>query len=155
SARVVIALAAIGCASHAKAIDPISNEIGLGTILHPLQDPGQVPLPECLKDRPGFCNREHVYFFGVNGFNPMCSGNFNGLCGYVRRQGFPNAYFSQFYNSASYARKIREIRQTDPQAKIALLGFSLGANYVRSIANDLNKDGTRVDLLIYLVGDYV
>jgi hypothetical protein len=38
---------------------------------------------------------------------------------------------------------------------VVLIGFSLGANWVKWIANDLARDGTRVDLLIYLVGDTI
>src|SRR5262249_4195286 len=43
----------------------------------------------------------------------------------------------------------------DRDARIVLIGFSSGANYVKWIANALAKDCVRVDLLVYLVGDTV
>jgi len=36
-----------------------------------------------------------------------------------------------------------------------LIGFSLGTNYVRAIANGLRSEGIRVDLLVYLAGDMI
>jgi hypothetical protein len=105
--------------------------------------------------QPCRCCKEHVYVFAVNGLNPMCSGNFSGLCCYLRKQGFENTYFGQLYSSHGFNDRIREIRAQDPQARIALIGFSYGANYVRHMVNFLAKDGTQVDLLIYLGGDTV
>jgi len=51
--------------------------------------------------------------------------------------------------------RIRAIRCQNPDARIVLIGFSLGCNSVRSIANELGEEGVCIDLLIYLVGDLI
>jgi hypothetical protein len=136
-----------------RAAEPLVTNFGLGTILHPIEEPNVISLPQWCRGRP--CHKERVHIFGVNGLNPLCLGNFNGLCGYFRQQGFTNTYFGQLYTSHVFAAKIRQIRQADPNARIVLIGFSLGANYVKWVANALARDGVTVDLLVYLVGDTV
>ncbi len=136
-------------------IDPIVSRYGIGTLIHPVQEPEKAPLPNPYTGQECHYRKEHVYTFAVNGLNPLCLGNFNGLCGYLKDQGFTNTYFGQLYSCQNFAQRIREVRAADPEARIVLLGFSLGSNSVRTIANDLDTDGTKVDLLIYLVGDYV
>jgi len=128
---------------------------GTGTFLHPLQTPESIPFPQCYLDRPSQCCKEKVHIFAINGLNPLCLGNFNGLCKYCKEQGFENVYFGQLYTSHGFATKARDIRAHDPDARIALVGFSLGANYVRAVANSLRRDGVKVDLVAYLVGDLV
>ena len=61
---------------------------------------------------------EHVYVFGVNGLNMLCSGNFNGLMRHLRTHGYPNTYFGQLYAGGCFEDDIRKIRQTDPQARL-------------------------------------
>lgn len=150
----VLALALYAAATRAQA-DPLFASGGTGTILHPLQEPTNLRLPASCYDGTGRLAKEHVYIFGINGLNPMCLGNFNGMLDYVRRQGFQNTHFGQMYTYTWYANNIREIRRRDPQAKIVLVGFSLGCNSVRDVANQLKTDGTKVDLLVYLVGDFI
>jgi hypothetical protein len=135
--------------------EPLFAHVGTGTFLHPLEEPETVPYPAWCQGRPYHCRKEHVYIFGVNGLNPMCLGNFNGMLDYFRKQGFTNTYFGQMYTCYWFASEIRKIRDKDPQARIVLIGFSLGANTVRSIANDLNEDDTAIDLLVYLGGDLI
>jgi hypothetical protein len=144
-----------GLVEPARAIEPLFASGGTGTLLHPLEEPQHLRYPASCYDGTGRLAKEHVYIFGVNGLNPMCLGNFNGMLNYLRKEGFTNTYFGQMYTYYWYANSIREIRRRDPQARIVLIGFSLGANSVKSVANDLAKDGTKVDLLIYLVGDFV
>src|SRR3954454_11318279 len=112
----------LGCTPGLKAIEPLVTNYGIGTILHPLQEPKTLSaLTSC--EGPA-CHKEHVYIFGVNGWNPLCLGNFNGMLGYLRKQGFPNIYFGQLYTSHTFAAQIREVHRCDPNARIALIGFS-------------------------------
>jgi hypothetical protein len=135
--------------------DPIVSRYGVGTVFHPLQEPEKVQPPNPFPGQEVRYRKDHVYTFAVNGLNPMCLGNFNGLCSYIKDQGFTNTYFGQLYTWQDFPQRIREIRKSDPDAKIVLFGYSLGSNSVRTIANDLDTDGTKVDLLIYLAGDYI
>jgi hypothetical protein len=157
---VWVAAAASGCCTPAwlpaPRVEPLlSNTAGLGTLLHPIQEPETVAHPTCCHGPAEACGKEHVYIFGVNGLNPFCLGNFNGMLRYFRSQGYPNTYFGQLYTSYWFASEIRKIRHEDPEARIVLIGFSWGANYVQAIASNLNEDHTPVDLLVYLVGDLV
>lgn len=152
-----LAFMGLGCIStnSASAIEPLFAKYGTGTMLHPLEEPEKILLPSCYSGRPCQCRKEHVYIYTVNGLNPMCLGNFNGLCQYFKKQGFENTRFAQPYTYFGFADEIRQVRHNDPEARIALIGFSLGANMVRDIANDLERDGTKVDLLVYMVGDTI
>ncbi|MBM4070405.1 MAG: alpha/beta hydrolase [Planctomycetes bacterium] len=148
---LIVPCGQIACSSKVGAIEPLVTHGGLGTFLHPIQAPKNGHSCLCGLD----CCKDNVYIFGVNGLNPLCTGNFNGLLDYLRGQGFKNTYFGQLYTPNCYARKIRDIRQHDAHARVVLIGFSLGCNYVQCLANHLNHDDTRVDLVVYLGGDYI
>lgn len=139
----------------ASAVEPLFAKYGTGTLLHPIEAPEKIPLPACYSQGHCRCRKDKVHIFTVNGLNPMCLGNFNGLCEYFKKQGFEDTRFAQLYTYFTYADDIRALRRAEPDARIALVGFSLGANSVRDVANDLNKDGTPVDLLVYMVGDTI
>lgn len=156
SSRFAVILAGIALvAASACRAEPLVNDYGTGTLLHPIQRPESITYPDCYYERPCRAAKEHVYIFGVNGLNPLCLGNFNGLLKYFREEGFCNTRFGQLYSSHWFNDEIRAIRQRDPEAKIVVIGFSLGSNYVKCMANRLEKDGTKIDLLVYLVGDFV
>jgi hypothetical protein len=156
---LLLASGVAGCSvpawPEALRVQPLVTHVGLGHLMHPIEDPGMVPPPSWCHGPPDPCYQEHVYIFGVNGLNPLCTGNFNGMLDYFRQHGFAHTYFGQLYTSHWFACEIRKIRHKDPEARIVLIGFSWGANYAEAIANNLNEDGTRVDLLVYLVGDLV
>jgi hypothetical protein len=130
------------------AFEPLVTHGGVGTVLHPIQKPDPLPFPSG-------CCKDHVYIFGINGLNPLCLGNFNGLCSYLREQGFEKTYFEQMYTCFGLERRIRHIYQEDPQARIVIIGFSLACQNARNLANALARDGTRVDLLVYIAGDFI
>jgi pimeloyl-ACP methyl ester carboxylesterase len=146
-----LSVAGAGCAGPWRP-EPLVTDFGLGHLIHPLQKPDHVGYPVGCPDP---CAKEHVYIFAVNGLNPLCLGNFNGMCGYLREQGFEHTYFAQPYTAFWFPDEIREVRARDPAAKVVLIGFSWGANSVRALAHRLAADGIRVDLLIYLVGDTI
>jgi hypothetical protein len=148
---VGLTLVAAGCATPWRP-EPLMTHVGIGHLFHPLDEPDHINYPPGC---PQQCHKEHVYTFAVNGLNPLCLGNFNGMCDYLREQGFEHTYFGQPYTAFWFPDKIHEIRQCDPDAKIVLIGFSWGANSVRSMAHQLAADGITVDLLIYLVGDTI
>lgn len=99
--------------------------------------------------------RAHVYLFFVNGVDWIGAGNLRGLCGYIQAQGFPHAYYAQCYQGGRLEQRIRQIAQQDPQARFVLVGFSAGAYVVRDVTHALAPAGIRVDLLVYIGGDYL
>ncbi len=135
--------------TQCRAEDPVST-FGLGTLVHPIQEPSTAPVQPSGAD-----NKGHVYIFAVNGTDPLCFGNFNGLCAYLQKCGFQKTYFGRLSNSHGFAKAIRQIRQMDPHARIVLIGFSSGCHYVKGIANTLAQDGTRVDLLVNIAGVFI
>lgn len=127
-------------------------EVGLG-FFHPLQACDRKVVKAC-EEAPAD-GREHVHTFIVNGLDPLQLGNLNGMTGYLRRLGFPQTHFEPMLGYRATKRQIREIRQNDPDAKIVLVGYSLGAGVVRRLANDLQKEGIAVDRVVYLGGDFI
>ena len=133
-----------------NATEEVAPAVGLGFV-NPVQAPASL---RDLVETTSFDSRQHVHVFLVNGCDPLCVGNMNGLCAYVKSLGF-SAEFDQMYGARSVYRKAKFAHETDPGAKIVLMGFSLGANTVRTVAQWLEKDGVPVDLLYYLAADAV
>jgi hypothetical protein len=148
--------AMLGCES------PLSHARGqhfapyaVGSLVHPLQKPDGSSWPQHCSGTATSCDREHVYIFVINGLDPLCLGNLNGLCDYLVEEGFCNTYFSQLHTCAAFAQGIRQVRQEDPRARIVVIGYSCGCNCARHLVNTLCKDSTNVDLLVYLGGDMI
>jgi hypothetical protein len=93
---------------------------------------------------------QHVYVFFINGIDPCCLGNLAGLCNYVHGLGFINTYYGQVYHAPWFISEIRKIRAGDPDARICVVGFSLGANAGRGMAWLLGGEGIYLDLLVGL-----
>jgi pimeloyl-ACP methyl ester carboxylesterase len=127
-------------------------QVGLG-FFHPLQacDPKVVSNCETAPSD----GKEHVYTFIVNGLDPLQLANLNGMTSYVRRLGFSQTHFEPLLGYRATARHIRAIRQSDPDAKIVLVGYSVGSLVVRRLANELERENIVVDRLVYLGGDFI
>jgi hypothetical protein len=140
----VFALGTSGCQSSASGQTPLLTKYGVGTVVHPVKAPPAVGGPyQCLSN---------VHVFGVNGCDPLCVANFNGLCAYLKQQGC-NTHFAQLHSITDMAGQIRKIRATDPNAKVVLMGFSLGCNRICALAHQLKKEDIQIDLLVYLGAD--
>lgn len=150
---VVAGIVAAG--QRSQAFEPPIMHMGIGTFVHPIQEPECHRYPCCCCFQPCCCCKDNVHIFGINGLDPLCLGNFNGLCRYLRDQGFENVYFSQLFSSELVCCKIRAIREENPNAQIVLMGYSLGCNYVRCLAHWLKLQDIDIDLLIYLGGDSI
>jgi hypothetical protein len=127
-------------------------QLGLGFV-HPLKacDPQVVKSCETVPSD----GKEHVYTFVVNGVDPLQLANLNGMTDYLRRLGFGQTHYEPFLGYRATRRQIREIHQSDPDAKIVLVGYSFGTFVVRRLANDLEKENIVVHRLVYLGGDFI
>jgi hypothetical protein len=124
---------------------------GCMSVFHPIRPPDwpeAAPTP-CL---PRGCN-DHVYIFFVHGLDPLDYCNLSGLREYCHQLGYCQSYYGQVYHGPHFRKLIREIRSEDPDAHFVLIGFSAGANVVRSVANEMASEGTFIDLLVYLGGN--
>jgi hypothetical protein len=142
--------------STPPAVDPHEEKdpasFGL-TWFHPLKAPEPSLKPMC--DVLPLYQRDHVYLFLINGVDPYCFGNLDGLGDYVKSLGFANAYFGQMYHTRYFYHKIRAIKHYDHDARIAICGFSMGATFANILTHWLKEDGITVNLLFYLGGDLI
>jgi len=123
----------------------------LGCLLHPVTPPSAQLLAES-QSLPG-CAHDHVHVFLVNGVDPAHLCNLRGLGEFIQELGYHNVHFCQMWDCGRFEKEIRQIRSEDPQARIAVIGFSGGVLKARSLAHALNTDGTPIDLLVYLASD--
>jgi hypothetical protein len=91
----------------------------------------------------------------VNGLDPFFFCQFNKMPAYVRSLGYEHVCLGQMGCRRKFLNEIRTIRETDPCARIALLGFSTGANTACRMTHALDEGGCQVDLLIYLGGCWI
>jgi hypothetical protein len=117
-------------------------------VLPPLSEPGQFAVSV------GEDNKEHVHIFMINGLTilPHIYGSMNPVGDTLTKQGFVHNQTASHYYRWSFQNKIRCVRQCDPQARIVLVGYSIGAGVVHSMANTLDKEGIPVALMVYLDG---
>lgn len=97
--------------------------------------------------------QDHVYVFFVHGLDPLDYANLSGLRKFVHDLGYTRTYFGQVFHGPQFEKEIRQIERMDEQARFVLIGFSAGANVVRTIANDLARDDIPIDLMVYLGGN--
>jgi hypothetical protein len=119
--------------------------------LHPVQ-PLEANLVEPCHMVPK-CSRDHVYIFLVHGMDPLDYANLTGLRNYLQELGFHKTYYGQLYHTAYFDREISKVHQEDPEARFVLIGFSFGANMVRTLAQSARTQGIPIDLLVYLGGN--
>src|SRR5262249_60003608 len=99
------------------------------------------------------CARDHVYIFMINGLDPVDYSNMTGVRHYLNELGFQKTYYGQLYHTPYFDNEVRKIHQADPDAHFVLIGFSFGANMVRSIAQGVKREGIQIDLLVYCGGN--
>jgi hypothetical protein len=99
--------------------------------------------------------RDRTYFLVVNGFDPLFVGKLNCYCEAIRCAGYKNVELYMLRQGWGTEGQICRIRQSDPGAKIVLVGYSLGGNCVSKVCNSLDCRGVWVDLLVYIGADYM
>jgi hypothetical protein len=99
--------------------------------------------------------KDRVHFFLINGFDPLYLSNLKGMAAYCQAIGFTNTTCGPMTSTWNFRRQIATVRRSNPEARIVLLGYSLGANCARSVANSLKSDGIAIDCLIYVGGDTI
>jgi hypothetical protein len=103
---------------------------------------------------PQPCNREHVYVFMVNGLTvlPHIYGSMNPVGRTLSEHGYCHNETATHYYRWSFQNKIRCIHQSDPQARIVLVGYSIGSGVIHSMARTFEKEGIPIALMVYLDG---
>jgi hypothetical protein len=119
--------------------------------LHPVDAPSGCT---ALKGLPQTA-RDHFHIFLINGMDPLNVANLTGLRDHLEEMGFKNTYFGQLFQTPWFTEAVRQIHRADPDARFVLIGFSLGSNMVRSLANAVKEDGVLIDLMVYLSSNTV
>jgi hypothetical protein len=91
-----------------------------------------------------------VYVVMVNGLDPLYVGNLAGARDYLQQLGFSKIYFGQLYDWWWFKSKIRRAYREDPCARFVIVGYSWGASMAHSLAWAVQKEGIRIDLIVYL-----
>jgi hypothetical protein len=120
--------------------------------LHPVEAPHGQLLDTC-QAVPKAC-RNHVHVFLMNGLDPVNYGDLTGLRDYITDLGFQKTYYGQLYHYWWIRDEVRHIHKEDPDARFVLIGFSLGANLMYSVAHSVEADGIQIDLLVFVSGNH-
>jgi hypothetical protein len=123
------------------------------SFLQPLSEPH--PSIRRLCETAPSCDRERLHLYFVNGLDPLYAGNFRGLGDYVKSLGFTNVYLGQLHHCAHFRQSIVNLKREEPNARIVLLGYSVGANAIRAMAHSLEKDHVEIESLVYVGGDTI
>jgi hypothetical protein len=98
---------------------------------------------------PAECrNRLHVYL--INGCDLAGCADFASLRERLGELGFTKVHSGELYDYFDLACSLKEVKRDDPDARIALVGYSLGANAVRHLARNAGDAGIPVELVVYL-----
>jgi hypothetical protein len=124
---------------------------GCLSCLHTIDKPQPATVESC-KGVPLPCRR-HVYVFLLNGADPLNKDNLSGVRDYLIELGFHKTWFGHPHHVLWFRNEICRVRKEDPEARIAVVGFSCSAAMARRLVRSLGADGVRVDLLVYLGGD--
>ena len=122
---------------------------GVGAWIHP------VAPPEPEDSRPilslAEAQRDHVHVLLINGVDPGNLFNFQGVQTYVQGLGFRNVSYHQMWEEAAVRQRISAIRSSNPQARIAVIGYSGGSLTALSAVGVASEAGP-IDLLVYVAG---
>src|SRR5262245_25855265 len=109
----------------------LASASGCLSFCHPVsqcwKDIGPPPVPRCCQS--------HVYIFFATGLDPLDCANLMGVVDYCHSLGYNATYYGQLWHFPRFEDEIHLIYHEDPDARIVLVGFSFGANSVRTVAD--------------------
>lgn len=111
--------------------------------------------PAAAQDAPQVAGSQqsHVHIYFIHGLDPFDLANLHGVREYCRQRGYSQTTLAQFYHGPWVIDRIRQVKASEPDAKILLFGFSAGTLTARTVANTLHsKYGIDVDEIIYTSG---
>jgi hypothetical protein len=128
----------------------LSAAAGCASCLHPVAPIGCDTAARCAAI-PQIC-RNHVYVFLIDGEDPLDLANLAGVRDAIISMGYIKTYRGQYHHAGYFEDEIRRIHGADDTARFVVMGFGLGANAARDVAEAVRPDGAPIDLLVYCGG---
>ncbi len=124
-----------------------------GLLLVPTVAVAQTPIERSTLNIPRPCT-DHVHVYLITGLDPTDLAKLQCLCAHVQGLGFCHTHRGHWYDRRRFEREMRCIARRDPEARFVLVGYSLGANVVRAMAQSLARNSdAQIDLIVYLAGN--
>ncbi len=123
---------------------------GCASCLHPVAAPPPDAAAQCAA-LPQAC-RNHVYIFLIDGPDPIDLANLGGVRDALISLGYIKTYCGECWHTGYFQEEIRRLHHEDESARFVVMGFSLGANAARDVADGVRIDGVPIDLLVYCGG---
>ena len=100
--------------------------------------------------------KDRVYPFFINSpLDVPQAGRLAGVASYFRESGFKHSDFLFRSSGPILADRIREIKQREPGARIALIAWSGASLWVWDALTDLHESGASVELIVYLDSNWI
>jgi hypothetical protein len=97
--------------------------------------------------------RDHVYIVFVNSLDHVSLGCVSGLRDAVVHAGYRKIFYGQSCHECWLRERVRQINAEDPDARIVLVGYSLGCHTAYAIAERVLREGVLIHLLVYTSGN--
>ncbi len=110
-----------------------------------------LPLAPRVAHRP----QDDTVILVVNGGDPLHLAHADAFARQFRADGYPYAEVAEWHQENAIEQAVREVHRDNPDVRIVLIGYSLGAYCVRDITNRLNRDGIPVLMVGYIGADYL
>jgi pimeloyl-ACP methyl ester carboxylesterase len=96
--------------------------------------------------------RVAVHTYVINGCDPFGFADCRGVADRLRGLGYGPVHYYQTYGAGAVRRDITRLRHDDPCARVAVVGYSMGANGAAWVARRAAEDGSPVELLVFVDG---
>lgn len=100
--------------------------------------------------------RDNVHVYLINSpLDQLAIGRLGDVAKYLRKAGFENSHYWHWATGAALTDKLLEIRAANPNARIALVGWSGGSLAVWDAATALEEQQQIVDMAVYLDSNWI
>jgi hypothetical protein len=137
AAPAICAAVFCGAASHLAAED---------------EPPARVPRSRHATPAAAPDPRDNVHVFLVNGMTllPHYHGSMTPIRERLPKLGFRHTEIATQYYRHSLEDKVRKVHRTNPEARIVLVGYSIGGSVVHSMARTLGEEQIPIELVVYI-----
>lgn len=96
----------------------------------------------------------HIYLLN-SPLDQLAMGRLHDVAGYLRKAGFEHASYRHWVDGKALGREILSLREDQPEARVALIGWSGGSLACWDAATVLAEHSQVVDCVIYLDSNWI